>query len=102
MVKKTKEKKIYNKVVRFLGGKKKGKDTFIEFGWIENPTFHNDIYVWSESAHKGGGSLHELRTDEALLYIQGLSMTLNVPGLPMTLNVKGERGQDLLKKMESD
>ena len=89
MVKKTKEKKIYNKVVRFLGGKKKGKDTFIEFGWIENPTFHNDIYVWAESAHKGGGSLHELRTDEALLYIQGLSMTLNV---------KGERGAGFVGK----
>ena len=84
-----KEKKIYNKVVRFLGGKKKGKDTFIEFGWIENPTFHNDIYVWSESAHKGGGSLHELRTDEALLYIQGLSMALNV---------KGERGAGFVGK----
>ena len=74
------KKKIYNKVVRFRGAKKKGKDTFIEFGWIENPTFNNDIYIWVQSAHRGGDYLKELRTDEALLYIQGLSMALNIKG----------------------
>ena len=87
------KKKIYNKVVKFMGARKNGKPTFIEFGWIENPTFKNDVYILVNSAHKGGSDSfeygYELRTDEALLYIQGLSMALNV---------KGERGAGFVEK----
>ncbi len=74
---KKKVKKIIHKVIRFQGGRKKGKDTFIEFGWVENPTFNNDIYIMINSAHKGGSGYWELRTDEALMYIQGLALALN-------------------------
>ena len=31
----------------------------------------------ANSVHKGGSGVWELRTDEALIFIQGLSMTLN-------------------------
>jgi len=75
---KQKEKKILHKVVRFQGAKGNGRETFIEFGWVENPTFNNDIYIMVVSAHKSGDGLWEMRTDEALMYIQGLAMTLNV------------------------
>lgn len=71
-------KKVTHKVIRFQGSKKKGKNTFIEFGWIENPTFKNNIYIMVHSAHKGGSGYWELRTDEALMYIQGLAMALNI------------------------
>lgn len=72
-----KRKKVLHKVVRFEGGKRKGRLTFMEFGYVENPTFNNDIYIMVVSAHKGGDGLTYLRTDEALLYIQGLAMALN-------------------------
>ena len=65
--------KKYHKVVEFRGSRK----TYMKFGWVENPTFKNDIYVDTKSAHKGGSGFYELRTDEALLYIQGLAMALN-------------------------
>ena len=74
------KKKTYYNVVRFQGKKKNGKETFIEFGYIENPTFKNDIYIMVNSVHKEGSGSWELRTDEALMYIQGLSMALNIKG----------------------
>ena len=74
---KEKRKKILHKVVRFQGAKRNSRETFMEFGWVENPTFNNDIYLMVVSAHKSGDGLWFLRTDEALIYIQGLSMTLN-------------------------
>lgn len=75
---KTAKKKIAHKVISFQGRKKNSKDTFIEFGWVENPTFNNDIYIMVNSAHKGGSGYWEVRTDEALMYIQGLAMALNI------------------------
>lgn len=69
------KKKIYHKIVRIIG-KKKNKHTFMEFGWVENPTFENDIYIMVNSAHRGGSGAWELRTDEALLYIQGLAAAI--------------------------
>ena len=74
---KANKKKNEYKVVRIQGAKKKGKETFLEFGYIKNPTFNNDVYVIIHSAHKGGSGIYEMRTDEALMYIQGLSMVLN-------------------------
>ena len=84
---KNKKKKVYHKVVRFAGGKKNNRVTFLEFGWIESPTFHNDIYIMINSAHKGGDSASELRTDEALLYIQGLAAVVRrkLTGVVLTL-----------------
>ena len=70
-------KKKLHKVIRFQGARKNGKKTFMEFGWVENPTFENDVFFKIESAHKGGSGYWELRTDEALLFIHGLSMSLN-------------------------
>ena len=70
------EKKIYHKVVRFEGKKKNNRLTFMEFGWIENSTFGNDIYIMINSVHKGGSGAWELRTDEALLYIQALAIVI--------------------------
>ena len=40
-----KKEKIYHKVIRFEGRKKNNRPTFMEFGWVENPTFKNDIYI---------------------------------------------------------
>ena len=74
------KKKIYHKVIVFEGAKKKGKKTFIEFGWVENPIFNNEIYVIAHSIHKGGSGEEEMRVDEALMYIQGLAMALNAKG----------------------
>lgn len=70
------KKKIYHKVIRIIGKKKNNRHTFMEFGWIENPSFKNDIYIMNNSAHKGGSGCWELRTDEALLYIQGLAAVI--------------------------
>ena len=70
------KKKIYHKVVRIEGKKKNNRYTFMEFGWVENPTFNNDIYIMINSAHKGGSGVSELRTDEALIHIQALSMVI--------------------------
>ena len=70
------KKKIYHKIIRIIGKKKNNRYTFIEFGWVENPTFENDIYYMVNSAHRGGSGAWELRTDEALLYIQGLSAAI--------------------------
>jgi hypothetical protein len=67
------KKKIYHKIIRVEGKKKNNRYTFMEFGWVENPTFDNDIYIMINSAHKGGSGAWELRTDEALIYIQALS-----------------------------
>ena len=80
--------KIYHKVLRIVGEKKNNRHTFMEFGWIENPTFKNDIYVIIVSAHKGGDGSWELRTDEALLYIQGLVATLRqkITGVNLVLD----------------
>ena len=68
--------KIYHKVIRFEGRKKNNRPTFMEFGWVENPTFKNDIYIMINSAHKGGSGAWEVRTDEALLYIQALAAVI--------------------------
>jgi len=70
--KKTKKKTLH-KVIRFEGS----YNTFLEFGWIENPTYKNDIYIMTSSKHEPKEDLTELRTDEALLYIQGLANALN-------------------------
>jgi len=72
------KKKELVKVVRIIGRTKNNRPTFIEFGYVENPSFNNDIYFMIHSAHKGGSGLWELRTDEALIFIQGLAMALNV------------------------
>ena len=45
----------------------------MEFGWVENPIFENDIYIMVNSAHKSGSGAWELRTDEALIYVQALA-----------------------------
>lgn len=72
-------KKTFHKIIRFQGEgrKNKRKYTFMEFGWVENPTFKNDIYFMINSAHKGGSGTWELRTDEALCFIQGLAAAIN-------------------------
>lgn len=70
------KKKIYYKIIRIIGKRKNNRHTFMEFGWVKNPTFENDIYIMVNSAHKGGSGTWELRTDEALLYIQGLSIAI--------------------------
>ena len=51
--------------------------TYMEFGWIENPTFKNEFYIDIVSKHKSGTHNWELRTDEALIFIQGLASALN-------------------------
>lgn len=70
------KKKIYHKIIRIIGKTKYNRSTFMEFGWVENPTFENDIFIIMKSAHKDGSGSWELRTDEALLYIQGLSAVI--------------------------
>jgi len=74
---KAKLRKKAHKVIRFEGGVRNKVPTFMEFGWIENPTFGNDIYILINSAHQGGTGYWELRTDEALLFVHGLAMALN-------------------------
>jgi len=76
-MKKTRKRKIYHQVFRVEGKSPSGKLTFIEFGWVENPTFGNDIYLDVVSAHKGGEFTKEMRTDEALIFIQGLAQAIN-------------------------
>ena len=68
-----KGKKVLHKVFR-VGGK---YNTFIEFGWVENPTFNNEIYLMVVSKHKGGDDLKFLRIDEALIFIEGLARAVN-------------------------
>ena len=87
-----KKKRIYHKVIRIEGKTKNNRWTFIEFGWVENPTFKNDIYYTINSAHKGGSGSWELRTDEALLYIQGLSAVIRrkLTGTNLVLKEKKE------------
>lgn len=69
------KKKSY-KIIRFIGNKKNNRENFLEFGWVENSTFNNNIYILIHSAHKDGDMYWELRTDEALLFIQGLSKVI--------------------------
>lgn len=87
MKKETIKGKAYHKVVRIVGKKKNNRHTFMEFGWVENPTFNNDIYIMINSAHKGGSGCWELRTDEALLYIQGLAAVIRrkITGVSLVL-----------------
>ena len=86
-----KKKKVYHKIIRFEGKKKNNCLTFMEFGWIENPTFKNDIYIMINSAHRGGSGAWELRTDEALLYIQGLAAVIRRKETGVNLILKEEK-----------
>ena len=72
-----KKKRIYHQVFKVEGKSPRGKLTFMKFGWVENPTFGNDIYIDIVSAHKGGSGSWELRTYEAIIFIQGLAQALN-------------------------
>ena len=87
-----KKKKIWHKVVRIEGKTKNNRPTLMEFGWVENPTFDNDIYIIINSAHKGGSGSWELRTDEALLYIQGLTAAIRQKLTGVNLVLKETRG----------
>lgn len=66
-------KKILHKVVSYQGK----YNTFIETGWVENPTFNNDIYLMVNSRHKGGEGLWFYRTDEALTLIEAMARAVN-------------------------
>jgi len=88
-----KKKKIWHKVVRIEGKTKNGNPTLMEFGWVENPTFDNDIYTIINSAHKGGSGSWELRTDEALLYIQGLTATIRQKLTGVSLILKEDKDE---------
>lgn len=66
----------------------------MEFGWIENPTFENDIYTTIKSAHKGGSESWELRTDEALIYIQALTACIRRKVTGVNLVLKEEPKED--------
>jgi len=68
-----KKRKKLHKVVRYEGK----YNTFIEIGWVENPTFRNDIYLMVNSKHKNGEGLCFYRTDEALLLIEGMARAIN-------------------------
>ena len=68
-----KKRKIYHMVFRTEGTYK----TYLEFGWIENSTFKNEFYIDIVSRHKSGTHNWELRLDEALIFIQGLSWSIN-------------------------
>ena len=83
-------KKIYHKVVRVEGKKKNNRYTFMGFGWGENPTFKNDIYIMINSPHKGGSGSWELRIDEALLYIQALAAVIRRKETGVNLILKEE------------
>ena len=86
------KKKIYHKIIRIIGSKKNNRYTFMEFGWVESPTFENDIYIMINSAHRGGSGAWELRADEALLYIQGLAAAIRrkMTGVNLVLKEKND------------
>ena len=92
-----KKKKKYHQVIRFEGKKKNNRLTFMEFGWIENPTFQNDVYIMINSAHKGGSGAWELRTDEALLYIQALAAVIRRKETGVNFILK-ESPQEVIRK----
>ena len=72
MKKKTKEKKIYHKVLRIEGK----KNHFIEAGIIENPNkYGDDIYFVINGTTTN--NCWELRADEALALISILSLAVN-------------------------
>ena len=62
--------------------------TFIETGWVENPTFKNDIYLMVNSRHKGGEGLWFYRTDEALVLIEAMSRAVNTKITGIKLETK--------------
>ena len=75
MAKRKSVKKVKRKIKKYIPIViiKGAKNTYMEFGIVENPTFDNDIYYKIVSAHKRGSGEWEMRTDEALLYIQAFS-----------------------------
>ncbi len=82
------KKKKLHKIVSYQGK----YNTFIETGWVENPTFHNDIYLMVNSRHKGGGGLWFYRTDEALILIEAMARTVNtkLTGIQLEQNMEGK------------
>jgi len=90
-----KQKKKYIPVVIIHGA----KNTYMEFGIVENPTFNNDIYYKIVSAHKGGSGEWEMRTDEVLLYIQALSACIRrkLTGVNLILREDYENSQKIKK-----
>ena len=91
-----KQKKRYIPVI-IIRGK---RNTYMEFGIVENPTFDNDIYYKIISSHKGGSGQWEMRTDEALLYVQAFSACIRrkLTGVNLILR----ENQDEWRKIEKE
>ena len=91
---KKRKRKKYIPVVLILGS----YNTKMEFGVVENPTFDNDIYISIVSKHKGGSGDYEMRTDEALIHIQGLAACIrkNLTGVQLVLkeNVQTKKAKN--------
>ena len=82
------KRKKFHTIIRVCGDRKK---SYLEFGWIENPTFRNNIYIKIKSVHKNNNDITtEMRTDEALIYIQGLVMVIRQQMTGVILRAEGD------------